>query len=119
MSTVPTAAREYADLLLRLHDLDPHGEKDGPELVAISDAMDAPWQRMDGMYRQLMSGLSIDLYALAAGRRGKLMLAEHRNEWMEKGRAAYHSANPIIYLEHLRQPFPNGIVKGLISFFQG
>ena len=67
MSTVPGPAREYANLLLRLHALDPHGEKDGPELVTISDAMDAPWQRMDGFYRELMGGLSIDLYALAAG----------------------------------------------------
>jgi tetratricopeptide (TPR) repeat protein len=112
------AFREYAALLLRQHELDPRGDMDSPELDAICEAMDAPWQLMDGRQRRLMRGLAEDLYALADGRHGVAMSAEQRQRWAERGKAALLSGDLNTYLEHLRQPYPQDFPAGVIPFLQ-
>ena len=111
-------AREYARLLLKQHELDPRGGADSPELDAICEAMDVPWTRMDGRQRGRMRGLSEDLYALADGRRGIPMSTEDRAAWAARGMAAQKAGDLDVYLDHLRQPYPEDFPAGVIPALQ-
>src|SRR5437899_3219973 len=57
----------YVALLLRLHQLYLEGKDDGPEGEAVRARMDAPWYAMTEEERELVGGLSEDLYSLAEG----------------------------------------------------
>jgi hypothetical protein len=114
----PEAVNEYARLLLRMHELDPQGKNESPELDAICDQLEGPWSKMNGRERQRVKGLSQDLYALADGRRGVAMSVEERHAWGERAKVAFNSGDPDAMLMHLRQPFPQGVPLGLTQFFQ-
>lgn len=111
-------AREYARLLLKQHELDPRGDADSPEIDAICEAMDVSWTRMDGRQRGRMRGLSEDLYALADGRRGIPMSTEDRAAWAARGMAALQTGDLDVYLDHLRQPYPEDFPSGVIPALQ-
>lgn len=110
--------REYANLLLKQHELDSRGDTDSPELDNICAAMDGPWSRMDGRQRRRMSGLSEDLYALADGRRGIAMSVEKRAQWASRGMAAQKAGDLDVYLDHLRQPYPEDFPATVIPTLQ-
>jgi len=119
MGTADDPVREYARLLLRYHELDPRGESESPEVNAICEAMDSPWQRMDRTQRQRMRGLSQDLYALADGRQGAHLQQEDLKHWAEENRAALaRRDDPDLLLEHLRRPYPHDFPAGVIPFLQ-
>ena len=73
------AAREYATLLLKLHQLDPRGENESAELDAICDQMDGPSRRQ-----------------------GVAMAPDENVRWAEQGKAALASGDPDANLQHLR-----------------
>jgi hypothetical protein len=112
------AVRYYARLLLRLHELDPRGKEEAAELDDICDRMEGPWSRLNGLERKRMKGLSQDLYALADGRQGATMTIEEKRHWGQSGKEVLLAGDPDAQLEHLRQPFPEGMPLGLIAFLQ-
>jgi hypothetical protein len=112
------AVREYAHLLLKMHELDPRGQNDSPELEALCARLDVPWSHMGARERQRVKGLSQDLYALGDGRRGVPMSLEEKRRWGQSGKAALLAGDPDVQLAHLRQPFPQDVPAGLIPFLQ-
>jgi tetratricopeptide (TPR) repeat protein len=112
------AVIEYARLLLRLHELDPQGKNESPELDAICEQLGGPWSRMGGRERQRVKGLSQDLYALADGRHGVQMTAEERQQWAQRAAAALNSKDPDALLRHLREPFPDNAPSGVTEYLQ-
>lgn len=57
---------EYAALLRRLHEVMSRGGGDSPEADAIRDEMDGPWYALCEEERELVGGLSADLYTLTS-----------------------------------------------------
>ena len=93
-TTLQQGAREYARLLLKLHELDPRGEVESEQLDSICDQMDLPWLRLTGHERRRVKGLSEDLYALADGRQAINMSPEDRQRWFKK---AAEALTPLSY----------------------
>lgn len=58
------AYKEYAGLLIQLHQLMKRGVDETAEGDALRDQMDAPWHRMTTAQQQRVRGLSADLYTL-------------------------------------------------------
>lgn len=117
--TVPNdPVRMYAQLLLKHHELDPRGDRNVPELDAVCEAMDGPWKRMDARQRRRMRGLSEDLYALADGRHAIPMSAHDRAQWSARGTEAVQAGDLDVYLDHLRQPYPEGFPAEIIPALQ-
>jgi hypothetical protein len=113
------AVQEYARLLVKIHELDPRGENESPELDALCDQLDGYWSGMTGVERNRVRELSKDLYALADGRQGVPMSPEEKRQWSHHGQAALLSGDADAHLEHLRQPFPQDMQAGMIQFLQG
>ena len=71
----PTVSRlpvcEYARALLRMHEIDPDGTAESPELDALCDEMESLWPKLVEAERAFVTRLSRDLYALtdAGGRK--------------------------------------------------
>jgi hypothetical protein len=112
------AAQEYARLLVKMHELDPLGENESPELDALCEQLATYWSAMSGAEQNRVRELSKDLYALAEGRQGVSMLPEQRRQWSLRGQTALLSGDVDAHLEHLRQPFPKDMPLGMIQFLQ-
>jgi hypothetical protein len=115
------AVHEYARCLLRLHELDPRGEKELPEVDQVCAEMDLHWARLTGVERSRVKGLSQDLYTLADGRKGTGMTPDQRREWRSAGRAVFpsdSSASADQALEFLRKPFPAEMPWSRVLFLQ-
>ena len=80
--------------------------------------MEDPWSRMAGPEKNLMKGLSQDLYALADERQGVEMPTVEKVRWQQDGEALLAADDLAGLLEHLRRPFPAGMPKEYIWFLQ-
>lgn len=58
------AAIEYEQLLVQLSALNTQGLNDSPEADELRDRMDIPWRGMTNEERQIVRGLSADLYSI-------------------------------------------------------
>jgi len=59
--------RQYERSLLRLHELIALGQGESDQADEVRDAMDAPWGDLDEDQREVLGGLSADLYMLSGG----------------------------------------------------
>jgi hypothetical protein len=113
-----TAARAYARLLLRLHDLIAKGQGDDPEADTVRDGMDAPWYAMTEAEQERLGGLSEDLYALAENNPRTVKLsAEDRRKWGDEFGAAFQAGEWDRALILLRRP-PDDVPADHITFLQ-
>lgn len=110
-----TATSEYAWALLRMHELDPSGTVESPELDALCAETESLWPKMSGRERARVTGLSEDLYSLASGRAGVQMNDEERKRWDAELAAAREKRDWDAELLLLRKPFPSDLEGGFAS----
>jgi tetratricopeptide (TPR) repeat protein len=116
---IPSAAEEYARLLLRLHELALAGEDEGSEADAIRDEMTSYWYRMSATEQDRLTGLSADLAALEDGpAQGAATPRDNLERYRERARQAYESGDPDLQLSFLRESRPDGIPADAVPFMQ-
>jgi hypothetical protein len=97
--------REYADALLRHHNLISSSKDGGDEEQRIEDLLDRLWQRLDDSQRQSLRGMSSDLNSIKRGGEGPpkgRIKADVSASELQELQAAQKAENWHAILHHLR-----------------
>lgn len=100
MRTEPAYSR-YETLLKRLHDLNGEGKLDSPEADSVREDMDEPWSRLSKSEKELLSGLSSDLYSFCDKEVIRISDLD-KTALVGKMRTTYESGDWVGLLEALR-----------------
>jgi tetratricopeptide (TPR) repeat protein len=107
-----------ANRMLQLHRLMAAGLDDAEHGDALRDQMDDPWLAMNGRERELIQGLSEDLYVLAEGSKSVPASPAERAAWERQAGQAFKAGDYDGLLTLLRRP-PADIPAAQIHGVQG